>query len=508
MERDIMECSFLDGPVESLDTDCIVVPVALVLGKKKTYEFLSAATAIDDATNGFLTEVLNSGDFKAECGQIMVLRSVQGVKAGRILLVGLGLLDKITDQSFIKTIASVASAVYPLSINKLASCFFDVVVPKRNASWKIKHIAEQMIVGGYRFDRFKTVKKPKINLNHLQFSTFEIPVKHPELLQGFRSGLAAAEGIKCARDLGNLPGNICTPEFLSVQATELASQDKRITTKVFDENDIRSMGMEALLAVAAGSDEPPRLIEITYQGAEKADSPIVFLGKGITFDSGGISLKPGLAMDEMKYDMSGAGTVLGVIKAASILGLPINVVGVIVSAENMPGGCAAKPGDIVTTMSGQTVEILNTDAEGRLVLCDGLTYVARFKPKAVIDIATLTGACVVALGHHPSAVYANNDALQDALVKAGDVSQDRVWPMPLWDDYQKDLDSPFADFANIGGGRAAGSVTAACFLSRFATSFPWAHLDIAGTAWKQGKQKGSTGRPVSLLLQYLIHQVA
>lgn len=500
-----MECSFLEGPVASLDTDCIVVPVALAPQKKTPYVFLSAALSLDDASSGFLTKIMQSGDFKPSCGSTLLLRHIDGVHAPRVLCVGLGLLDDMTDQRFIQALQAAVTSLQTLPVEKVAFGFFDVAVPKRNTTWKIKQIAEKMIVGSYRFDRFKSEKKQGYALKHVQFSTCDMPVKHPELLQGFRAGSAVAEGIMFARDLGNLPGNVCTPEFLAVQATELASQDKRITTKVLDENDIRSLGMEAFLAVASGSVEPPRLIEINYQGADKKEAPVVFLGKGITFDSGGISLKPGLAMDEMKYDMSGAGTVLGVIKAASALGLPINVVGVIAAAENMPGGRATKPGDIVTTMSGQTVEILNTDAEGRLVLCDALTYIERFKPKAVIDIATLTGACVVALGHHPSALYANSEVLQDALLKASDVSQDRVWPMPLWDDYQKDLDSPFADMGNIGGGRAAGSVTAACFLSRFAKSFAWAHLDIAGTAWTQGKNKGSTGRPVGLLMQYLIH---
>jgi leucyl aminopeptidase len=319
---------------------------------------------------------------------------------------------------------------------------------------------------------------------------------------GLTRAVATAHGAALAKDLGNLPGNVCTPTYLAERAQSLAKA-QRLRVEVLERKDMERLGMGSLLSVAAGSVQPPKLITLEYRGAGKQDAPVELVGKGITFDTGGISIKPAAEMDEMKFDMSGAGSVLGTLSAVAEMKLPMNVVGVVPSTENMPGGRATKPGDIVTTMSGQTVEILNTDAEGRLILCDALTYAARYKPSTVIDIATLTGACVIALGHVATGLFANDDALARELIAAGDASYDRVWHLPLWDDYQEQLRSNFADFANIGG-RPAGSVTAACFLARFTKQFRWAHLDIAGTAWKSGRETGSTGRPVPLLTQFLI----
>ncbi|HEX6002942.1 MAG TPA: leucyl aminopeptidase, partial [Burkholderiales bacterium] len=279
--------------------------------------------------------------------------------------------------------------------------------------------------------------------------------------------------------------------------------DHGLDCQVLERADMEALGMGSLLSVAKGSHQPPKLIVLEHRGGPKTQKPVVLVGKGITFDTGGISLKPGADMDEMKFDMSGAGSVLGTLKAAGEMRLPLNVVGIIPTTENMPGGRAVKPGDIVKTMSGQTVEILNTDAEGRLILCDALTYAERYEPAAVIDLATLTGACVIALGHVASGLYANDDALAKEVLAAADASFDRAWHMPLWDDYQEQLKSNFADFANIGG-RPAGSITAACFLARFTKKYRWAHLDIAGTAWKSGKEKGASGRPVPLLTQFLL----
>jgi leucyl aminopeptidase len=307
-----------------------------------------------------------------------------------------------------------------------------------------------------------------------------------------------------AKDLGNLPSNICTPTYLARTALDLAREYK-LRCEVLDRPDMEKLNMGALLAVTKGTREPPKFIVLHYNGGAKKAKPVALVGKGITFDTGGISIKPSAEMDEMKYDMSGAGSVLGTIKAVAQMRLPLNVVGVIPSCENMPGGDAIKPGDIVTSMSGQTIEILNTDAEGRLILCDALTYVERFEPAAVIDIATLTGACVIALGAVACGLYANDEQLAAQLLAAGQESGDRGWRMPLWDDYQEQIKSPFADVANIGG-RPAGSVTAACFLARFAESYKWAHLDIAGTAWRSGKDKGSTGRPVPMLTTFLMQR--
>jgi leucyl aminopeptidase len=319
--------------------------------------------------------------------------------------------------------------------------------------------------------------------------------------------VAIAHGMNLTKDLGNLPGNICTPSFLAAKALALGKAHKNIKTTVLEEKDMQKLGMGSFLSVTRGSDHPAKLITLEYSGGDKKQKPVVLVGKGITFDTGGISLKPGGDMDEMKYDMSGAGSVLGTMQAIAEMGLKLNVVGVIPTCENMPSGKATRPGDIVTSMSGQTIEILNTDAEGRLILCDALTYSAKFNPDTVIDIATLTGACVIALGNVVSGMFANDDKLAAELVAAGDHAHDRVWQLPLWDDYQPLLDSNFADMANIGG-RAGGTITAACFLSRFTKDYRWAHLDIAGTANKSGKDKGATGRPVPLLTQYLINRTA
>jgi leucyl aminopeptidase len=306
--------------------------------------------------------------------------------------------------------------------------------------------------------------------------------------------------------LGNLPPNICTPTYLGEQAKKLAKQ-YGFKVEVLEKAEIEKLGMGSFLGVAQGSIEPPRLIVLQYLKGKKSQKPVVLVGKGITFDTGGISLKPGAEMDEMKYDMCGAASVLGTFKAIGEMKLAINAVGIIPTCENMPDAGAIKPGDILTSMSGQTIEVLNTDAEGRLILCDALTYAERFEPSAVVDIATLTGACVIALGHHPSGLFSNKDALAKELLEAGEISHDRAWHMPLWDDYQHQLDSNFADMANIGG-RAGGSITAACFLSRYAKKYDWAHLDIAGTAWKSGKEKGGTGRPVPLLTTFLAQRAA
>ena len=309
------------------------------------------------------------------------------------------------------------------------------------------------------------------------------------------------------RDLANLPGNHCTPTHLADTAEALGKAYSNLKVTVLDEPEMLKLGMGSLLSVARGSRQPPKLITLEYHGASANAAPVVLVGKGVTFDSGGISIKPAAAMDEMKFDMTGAASVIGIMKTLAELELEINVVGVVPATENLPDGNASKPGDVVTSMSGLTIEILNTDAEGRLILCDALTYSARFKPDVVIDIATLTGACVVALGSHASGLLSNHDPLADELLAAGQRAGDRAWRLPLWDEYQKQLETPFADMANVGG-REAGTITAACFLARFTKEYRWAHLDIAGTAWTGGKTKGSTGRPVSLLMEFILGRVA
>ena len=357
-----------------------------------------------------------------------------------------------------------------------------------------------MTQAAYAFDEFKSKKADNV-LEQISLIATESPLNAAQL----KLIEAVQSGQSFARDLGNRPGNICFPEYLAEQALELAAQyPDLLRVNVLDEQQMADLGMHSFLAVSKGSDRPGRIITLEYQ-AERTEAPVVLVGKGITFDTGGISLKPGAGMDEMKYDMCGAASVLGTLRALCESRLAIHVVGTIAAAENMPSGKATRPGDIVSTMSGQTVEILNTDAEGRLVLCDTLTYVKRFNPELVIDIATLTGACVVALGSVLTGMFTPDDKLAAELSEAGQNSFDRVWRMPVIDDYQEQLDSPFADIANIGGPKA-GAVTAACFLQRFTRDYRWAHLDIAGTAWISGANKGATGRPVPLLMQFLAHR--
>ncbi len=380
----------------------------------------------------------------------------------------------------------------------------ELEVKGRDIAWKLRHAVESVEMALYKFDRLKSHKPEKKRPLRKLILTVG---KRSELAAGeiaVQQGLAISAGMHLARDLGNLPGNICTPSYLADQARELEHQ-YGVKTTVLEREDMEKLGMGALLSVSRGSRQPPKLITIEYKGGKDDEPPVALVGKGLTFDAGGISIKPAAAMDEMKYDMCGGATVLGVIKACAELKLPINVVGVIPSSENLPDGDANKPGDIVTSMSGQTIEILNTDAEGRLILCDALTYTERFHPAAVVDIATLTGACVIALGAHASGLLANNDQLARDLLNAGKYAHDRAWQLPLWEDYQKQLDSNFADMANIGG-REGGTITAACFLARYTKKFKWAHLDIAGTAWLGGKAKGGTGRPVPLLTTWLIQR--
>jgi len=322
--------------------------------------------------------------------------------------------------------------------------------------------------------------------------------------QGMKRGAAIVAGVTLARELANRPGNHCTPSMLGEQAEELG-RTMKLKVEVLGRKEIEKLGMGSFLSVAQGSDEPPRFIVLRYEGATAADAPVVLVGKGITFDTGGISIKPAGEMDEMKFDMGGAASVLGTFRAVAQLKVKVNLVGLIPTCENMPSGKSVKPGDVVRSLSGQTVEILNTDAEGRLILCDALTYAERFKPRAVVDIATLTGACVIALGHHRSGLFTPHDELAQALSSAGDAALDPCWRMPVDAEYDEALKSNFADMANVGS-RAGGAITAAMFLKRFTGKLRWAHLDIAGTAWKSGAQKGATGRPVGLLTHFVLAQ--
>ncbi|MBD9513000.1 leucyl aminopeptidase [Pseudomonas sp. PDM22] len=482
---------------ETLKTATLVIAVGE--GRKLG----ATAKAVDEATGGAIANLLKRGDLAGKVGQTLLLQDLPNIKAERVLLVGAGKERELSDRAYRKLVSAVLGNLKNLGGADAVLALGDLAVKGRNAHGKARLQVETLADGTYVFDRFKSQKAEAPKLKKITLLADKADAAAVE--QGAREAQAIANGMALTRDLGNLPPNLCHPTFLGEQAKALGKEYKGLKVEVLDEKKLRELGMGSFLAVAQGSDQPPRLIVLQYNGAKKKEeAPHVLVGKGITFDTGGISLKPGLGMDEMKFDMCGAASVFGTFRAVLELQLPINLVGVMACAENMPSGGATRPGDIVTTMSGQTVEILNTDAEGRLVLCDALTYVERFKPQSVVDIATLTGACIVALGSNTSGLMGNNDALIKQLLKAGEVADDRAWQLPLFDEYQEQLDSPFADIANIGGPKA-GTITAGCFLSRFAKKFHWAHLDIAGTAWiSGGKDKGATGRPVPLLTQYLL----
>ncbi|HWM41434.1 MAG TPA: leucyl aminopeptidase [Burkholderiales bacterium] len=507
-----MEFSIKTLSPETAKTGCVVV------GVHQGGELTAAARRVDQASKGALKKALR--DLSGKTGSTLLLHSLPGVAAERVLLVGLG--DKATaEPAYRDAVRAAANALKEVDAKDAALFLVDMKVngagdmkvngagASRPLSWNVRHAVLGVRDAFYRFDQLKTQKKAQ----EPKLQEFILPLSpKAELQNALQEAVATADGVALARTLGNLPANICTPAYLADEAKKLAREFK-LELEVLERKDMEKLGMGALLSVARASHQPPKLIVLQYKGdsQKKPRAPLrapllALVGKGITFDTGGISLKPAGEMDEMKFDMSGAGSVLGTIRALAGMRAPVNVVGVIPACENMPGGHASKPGDVVTTLSGQTVEILNTDAEGRLILCDALSYAERFKPDVVLDIATLTGAIVVALGHVATGLFANDQKLADEVRAAGDDAFDRVWQMPLWEDYQEQLRSNFADMANIGG-RPAGSVTAASFLARFTRKLRWAHLDIAGTAWKSGRDKGSTGRPVPLLVRFALRHV-
>ena len=485
------------GNAAKARTQCAIV------GVFENVKLSPSARVLDKASKGYLTKVLKRGDISGKTNQTLVLHDVPNVGATRVLLVGLGNEDDMNSAKYASIAKIVLGKIKAISSRTNLCCLLEVNVPGRNINWKTQRIVESFEAGLYSFTKMKG--KPPKNVSPIESVDLLIDDKSEfkTVLSAIAAGSALTAGINSAKTLGNLPGNICTPTYLADQAKQLAKDYSSITTKIIEEKEIERLGMGAFMSVTRGSVQAGKLIVITHKGGKAKEAPHVLVGKGITFDTGGISLKPGAGMHEMIWDMCGAASVFGTMLAIAEQRLAMNVVGVIAAAENMPSGDASRPGDIVKTMSGQTVEILNTDAEGRLVLCDALTYIDQFNPKTVIDVATLTGACIVALGSHASAMYANDDGVAADLTKAGEDSLDRVWRMPLWEDYQVQINSAFADMANIGG-REAGSITAACFLARFTRKYRWAHLDVAGSAFKgSGPSKGSTGRPVSLLFEYL-----
>ena len=463
------------------------------------------AKDVDSASNGAISKLLKQGDLSGQVGSFLMLTSVAGVRAQRVLVVGLGKISKFGVTQFRKALETAAVRLRKSKVRDITNYLtledVDGTTPYYLARYSVETIANHL----YAFEQMKS--KPR---KPTQLKKIGIAVANrgdaAKSMRGAEHADALANGMSLARDLGNLPANVCTPSYLARTAQRLAREHPKLQTRVLGEAEIKRLGMHSFLSVTNGTTEPAKLIVMQYKGAT-GQKPVVLVGKGITFDAGGISLKPGPGMDEMKFDMCGAASVMATIAVAAKLKLPLNVTVVVPTCENLPSGTATRPGDIVKSMSGQTIEILNTDAEGRLILCDALTYARRFKPDIMIDVATLTGACVIALGHHRTAVLSNSDKLADSIVAAGVGADDRGWPLPMAEEYERMLKSNFADFANVGG-REGGAITAACFLGKFTDGIEWAHLDIAGTAWRSGSAKGATGRPVPMLSELLLRRAA
>ena len=495
-----MEFSVKSGSPEKQRSACIVV------GVFEPRRLSAVAEQLDEISGGYISNLLRRGDLEGKSGQMLLLHQVPNILSERVLLVGCGKERELDERQYRQIISKTINTLNETGSMEAVCFLSELHVKGRDTYWKVRQAVEATKQCLYTFNCLKTRKQePRRPLRKM---VFNVPTRR-ELPIGERAinhGLAIAEGINTCKNVANMPPNICNPAYLAEQAQILANDYDNISVDIVGEDKMQELGMGSYLAVGRGSVNESMMSIIKYNGASDDSNPIVLVGKGLTFDTGGISLKPGAAMDEMKYDMGGAAGVLGTMHTLAELQLPINVIGVLAGCENMPGGNAYRPGDVLTTMSGQTVEVLNTDAEGRLVLCDALTYVERFEPEAVIDVATLTGACVVALGKHASGLLSTHNPLAHELLNASEQSGDRAWRLPLWDEYHQQLESPFADFTNLGG-RDAGTITAACLLSKFTKKYHWAHLDIAGTSWLSGgKNKGATGRPVSMLSQYLLNR--
>jgi leucyl aminopeptidase len=498
----------MDFSIKSFDTKNTIAAAkvgCIAVGVFEHKKLSAAAKALDH--DGDISAAIKSGDISGKAGTTLMLRGVTGVAAERILLVGLGNDEAIGEKDFSSALQAVAKTFAALGASDGIIALPAEEVKNRGVEWAIHAAVMAVNEEAYRSDSLKSkkdttpggIKKIKLIVPAADATAAKQALAH---------SIAISHGVNLTKDLGNLPGNICTPTYLANVAKKLAT-DFKLDVEVLERKQLEALKMGSFLSVTNGSDEPPKFIVLKHMGGKAKDAPIVLVGKGITFDSGGISLKPGAGMDEMKYDMCGAGTVLGTFRAIAEMNLKLNVIGVIASCENMPSGRATKPGDIVTSMAGLTIEVLNTDAEGRLILCDALTYAERFNPAAVIDIATLTGACVVSLGNHNSGLFTRHDEAHDQLAAdllgAGKAVSDTAWRMPVEEAYDEQLKSNFADIANIGS-PGGGSIVAACFLERFTKKYTWAHLDIAGTAWKSGATKGATGRPVPLLATFLINK--
>jgi leucyl aminopeptidase len=489
-----MNYSIETNSIENLKSNLVIV------GIYSNQTLSSSAQILDDVTNGLISSVVKRGDILGKLNDTLLLNVIPNSDIERILLVGLGEQKPLTTKNYRKVLAAAIGAIKKSRFDSATIALTEIDVEKADLILKTRQIVEVFEDAIYQFTECKSKPADEMTLKNIVISATDSAAQ-----TGLAQGLAISSGMNLAKHLADLPPNICTPTFLAQQGLTLAKNFDKIDTTILDVADMEKLGMGSLLGVTRGSREPAKLISIEYKGGEANAKPIVFVGKGLTFDAGGISLKPGAGMDEMKYDMCGGAAVLGTLQAAAELNLPLNIVGLIPATENLPDGQACKPGDVLTSMSGKTIEVLNTDAEGRLILCDTLTYAKRFNPEVVIDLATLTGAVLVALGRIPSGLLGNDDGLCNDLISASETANDSVWRLPLWEEYQEQLKSNFADLANIGG-KDAGTITAACFLANFTEEFRWAHLDIAGTAWRTGSAKGATGRPVPLLTQYLLNR--
>ena len=490
-----MDYSIESLSLDKLETDCVIV------GIYTNQQLTPSASFIDNNTHQLISNLIERGDIKGKNSETLMINVVPDSSLARVLIVGLGDADKFSAKLYRKALSAAIKTIKATSCGSVTCALAEVELKDLDLQWKTRQIIEVFNDAVYQYSQTKSIKPAAINLKKVQISASEAVKADAEI--GLAQGIAIANAIDLTKLMADLPGNICTPTYLADEAVKIAEAFPNLNAEILEEADMEKLGMGSLLSVSRGSRQPAKLICLNYQGGAAQAKPIVLIGKGLTFDSGGISLKAGAGMDEMKYDMCGGATVIGVLQAAAQLALPLNIIGLVPSSENMPDGDANKPGDILTSMSGKTIEVLNTDAEGRLLLCDTLTYAEKYNPDVVIDLATLTGACLVALGRVASGLLGNDDELCDALIRASETACDSVWRLPLWEEYQEQLKSNFADLANVGG-RDAGTVTAACFLSRFAEDFRWAHLDIAGTAWRTGSHKGATGRPVPLLMQYLL----
>ncbi len=488
----------VSGSAARQRTDCAIV------GLYENGALSTAATQLDAALGGRLTRLVKRGDLRGKAHETVLLDVDRG-PCPRVLVVGLGKKDTFRRKQYRKAVLTAVAALAKTGAHDAVSYLSQEPVADTDAYYRGRLAAEAAGHALYRVPAIRSARQPAAPaLKSLGIAVPERDQKK-DAERGLAHGRGIALGAALTRDLANLPANVCTPSYLARTARELAREHRSVKVQVLDEAELKRLKMGAFLSVTAGTDEPAKLLVIRYQGAAPKQAPIALVGKGVTFDSGGISLKQPVAMDEMKFDMTGAASVFGALKAAAELGLALNLVGIVPACENMPSGRATKPGDIVHSMSGQTIEVINTDAEGRLILCDALTYSRRFKPALVIDVATLTGACVIALGAHTSAVMSNDDELAAQIVEAGRRAEDRAWHMPMAEEYHEQLKSNFADFTNSCG-RDGGAITAACFLAKFTNGLRWAHLDIAGTAYLGGAQKGSTGRPVPMLVDFLIHR--